>query len=276
MFDWFLKYGYFGIFAALICAGFGLPIPEELPVLTAGGLCAHADTLKPGQEALDPNRLRWFIMLPVCIIGVVLGDGVLYTIGRIWGPTLLANAWVQRKLVPPEKRASIEKNFHDRGVLILLTARVTPGIRSPIFIMAGVLRVPVARFLLADGLYAVPGVTTLFFLAYFLTDQVMEVFHKIDQYKPLLIAIVLSVVAGGFLYRFITSRRVTTGAPSEVPLINKPIEMVTEAATHAVEKTVNVATHAVEKTIEAVTHHHRATPSEKPAETLSDSKPQGS
>ena len=31
-----------------------------------------------------------------------------------------------------------------------------------IFLMAGVLRVPLARFLLADGLYAIPGVGVMF------------------------------------------------------------------------------------------------------------------
>ena len=35
------------------------------------------------------------------------------------------------------ERAEIEKNFHDHGIKVLLFARFLPGIRSPIFIMAG-------------------------------------------------------------------------------------------------------------------------------------------
>lgn len=239
MLDSFTAYGYIGVFAALLLSGFGLPIPEELPVLTAGVLTGHPE-----------NTLRWYIMLPVCILGVVIGDGVLYTIGRAWGPRLLANKWVQRHFVPPEKRAQIEKNFHDRGILILMTARLTPGIRSPIFIMAGVLRVPLGRFMLADGLYAIPGVTTLFFLAYYFTDQVMEVFHQLDHYRAFVMVGALSFVAGMLTHRFVISRHVTTGAPEEVPMLNRPMEKVSEAATHAVEMTVQ----AVEKTFEAVTH----------------------
>jgi membrane protein DedA with SNARE-associated domain len=265
MFSNFSDYGYVGVFGILIAAGLGLPIPEELPVLTAGVLVGHGDTLEPGQTELDPNRLKWYIMLPVCILGVVIGDGFLYGIGRLWGTRLLNNSWVQRRIVPPEKRASIEKNFQERGVLILLTARLTPGIRSPIFIMAGCLRVPLARFLFADGLYAIPGVTTLFFLAYYLTDQVLEVFNKINHYKPLVFVAVLSAVAGIVLYRIITSRKVNTGAYSEVPLMNRPVEKMTEVATHAVEVTVNKAVQAFEKTIEAVTHRSH-TPPEKPTE----------
>lgn len=267
MFIDFKDYGYIGVFGALIAAGFGLPIPEELPVLTAGVLVGHADTLKPGQVALDPNRLHWYVMLPVCILGVVIGDGILYGMGRLFGPKLLNLGWVKRKIVSPEKKAEIEKNFHDRGVLILLTARLTPGIRSPIFLMAGILRVPLARFLLADGLYAVPGVTTLFFLAYFLTDQILEIFHQVEKYRSLVVVGVLSAIAGIFAYRFFTNRTVATGAPSDVPLIVRPVEKVTEAATHAVEVTVHKAAHAMEKTIAAVTQlTHPEKPAEPPAE----------
>jgi hypothetical protein len=123
-------------------------------------------------------------MLPVVIAGVVLGDGLLYGMGRLWGTWLLSRQWVQRRLVSPEKRAEIEKNFHDRGIAVLLGARLLPGIRTPIFLMAGVLRVPLGRFLLADGLYAIPGVNLLFWISYLLTDQVLEIFNRIDAYRP--------------------------------------------------------------------------------------------
>jgi membrane protein DedA with SNARE-associated domain len=233
--DTFAQYGYVGIFVAILATGCGLPVPEELPVLTAGVLVGHGDTLPPGATELDPTRLRWFIMLPVCIVAVVLGDGILYGIGRYFGPQLLSRPWVERRLLPPDKRAKIEKNFRDRGVLILLTARLTPGIRGPIFMMAGVLRVPLARFVLADAIYAVPGVGVLFWLAYFAADQVMEAYHRAEQYKPLFVFGMLSAWIGIILYRVVTSRQVSTGAPEDVPIYNKPVEKVTEAAEHAVE-----------------------------------------
>ena len=44
-------------------------------------------------------------------------------------------------------------------MLILLFARILPGIRSPIFLTAGIMKLSWQRFLLADGIYAVPGVS---------------------------------------------------------------------------------------------------------------------
>lgn len=245
MLDNFSEYGYLGVFLALVGAGLGFPIPEELPVLTAGVLCGHADTLEPGQTELPPNRLKWWIMLPVCIIGIVICDGFLYGIGRLWGARLLRLSWVQRNVVTPEKRVHIERNIHERGLMILLGARLVPGIRSPIFVISGMLRMPLGRFLLADGLYAIPGVSVLFWLAYFLTDHMLQVFHNmqhaIDRYKPLVIVSVLSAIAGALFQKYVLTRRVSLGDPVEVPkLIAKPAEVVVHAVEKAVEKVGHV------------------------------------
>src|SRR4051812_30970850 len=164
MLDNFSEYGYIGCFVALIASATVVPLPEELPVITAGILVGHSDT-EYANDRDNPNRLKWYIMLPVLMAGVVIGDGVLYAIGRLWGRKLLEFGWVQRNVVTPEKRAQIEKNFHERGIMILLGARLLPGIRGPIFVMAGVLRVPLGRFMLADAIYAIPLVNILFWLS---------------------------------------------------------------------------------------------------------------
>lgn len=224
----FNEYGYLGVFVALLAAGFGFPIPEELPVITAGIMVGHDDT-----------TLRWYIMLPVVIAGVVIGDGVLYGIGRLWGHRLLNVGFVRRKLVPIDKQEHIEKNFAERGIWVLLGARLLPGIRTPIFIMAGVLRVPVGRFLLADAIYAIPLVNLIFWLSYFLTDQVLVIFNKINEYKPLVIVAVLSGIAGALIQKYILSRHLSTGDAPHVPdIIAKPAV----AAAHVVEKVVDKVT----------------------------------
>jgi membrane protein DedA with SNARE-associated domain len=226
MLQHFNEYGYQGVFFALIAAGFGFPIPEELPVITAGVLVGHEDT-----------TLKWYIMLPVVMAGVVLGDGILYAIGRIWGHKLLDLRWVQRNFVPPEKRHEIEKNIADKGIMVLLGARLLPGIRTPIFIMAGVLRVPVGRFLFADLIYAIPLVNVLFWLSYMLTDQMLVLFNKVNEYRSLVAVAILSGVAGALVQKYILSRHVSTGEPPHVPkIISKPAGAVAHAIESAVEK----------------------------------------
>ncbi len=246
-------YVYAGTFLALVAAGLGFPIPEEIPIVTAGVLAGQSQA--PPEPALSqvaallagaPNlgfpaalpwaalaqsdiyppggiSVRWWVLLPICILGVVLSDGLLYGLGRIFGTRLLDLPFMAR-LMPAEKRERIERNFHRYGIKILLFARLLPGIRAPIFITAGIMRLPLSRFLLADGIYAIPGVSLLFFLAYWFTNSFKElVVHAeetVGYYRHLVIVGVIVAVGIYFLIHFLR-KPITTGDPKELPLIGE-------------------------------------------------------
>src|SRR5262249_29033446 len=163
-------YSYGGVFAALVAAGVGFPMPEEVPIVTAGALAGHA-WQDPG------SSIRWWVFLPLCILGVVISDGLLYLVGRTFGLRVLTFPFVAR-ILPRERLERIQANFQKHGVLILLFARILPGIRSPIFLTAGIMKLSWKRFLLADGIYALPGVSLLFFLAFWFTDQFRDLVTK--------------------------------------------------------------------------------------------------
>jgi membrane protein DedA with SNARE-associated domain len=265
MFEPVALYKYGLVAATIIATGFGFPLPEEIPIVTAGALVGHdASGVNPseyiavggGPMAVAPppsGLLRWWIMLPVCIVAVVIGDGVLYGMGRLFGKRLLEFGWIKRKILPPEKREKIEANFHKNGVMILLAARLTPGVRTPVFMMAGILRLPLGKFLLADGLYAIPGINILFWLAYFFTDWFIEAIHAAERYRPLIIVVVLAAIGGMLLFRLLTNRKGVTGSMEEVPIDMKPVG----AVTHAVEQ-------AMEFAYDKVTHRHHGDAAAKP------------
>src|SRR5262249_13038152 len=161
-----------------------------------------------------------------CILGVVISDGLLYGVGRFWGPRLFETRWMKR-LVPPEKRGRIEENFHRYGVMVLLFARFLPTIRSPVFITAGIMRLALARFLLADGLYAIPGVSLLFFLAFWFGDQFRDLIYsaagRVQAARPILILLGLAAIALYLLFHFLR-HPVATGDPrEEVPVIGEQL-----------------------------------------------------
>lgn len=234
---------YQAIFLGLLLSTTIVPVPEELPVFAAGVLCGHSDS-QFADDPANPDRLRWWVMLPLVIVGAVLGDVVLYTIGRVWGHKLLDLKWVQRRIVPPEKRAKIEKSFAERGVMVLLGVRLLPGVRGPVFLIAGMVRLPLWQFLLADFIYAIPIVNVMFWTAYWLTDQVLVLVAEVEKYRSLIASHVLAGVAGALIYHYFFARKVATGEPT--PLVEKA-----EATVQAIES-------AVEAAVEAVTgrHHH--------------------
>jgi membrane protein DedA with SNARE-associated domain len=256
-------YVYLGVFSTLVAAGLGFPIPEEIPIVTAGAWAGHAAEDPPADDSIpevlanlaispvlpfpanipwaavanDPDiqlappasdhvPLRWWIMLPVCIIGVVIGDSLLYGMGRFWGPRVLETRWMKR-FVSTERRGKIEGNFHRYGVLVLLFARFLPTIRAPIFIMAGTMRVSFARFVVADGLYAIPGVSLLFGLSFWLGDQfrdlVSKQIEKVEKLKPILILALIAGVVAYLIYHFLR-HPVATGDPrEELPVIGQRV-----------------------------------------------------
>lgn len=264
------KYG--GVFATLVLAGFGLPIPEEIPIVTAGAMVGHDTHDLAAYEAGVPTELagavgggpadylstdlfpgpagvtRWWVMLPLCIVGAVLSDSIIFMAGRLWGRRILQSGWVRRRILPPEKQAKIEANFHKNGILILLGARFTPGVRSPVFLMAGVLKMPIQRFLLADALYAIPGINLLFWLAYVFTDQFVAAVHAVERHRPMAIAAVVAAVGGVILYKLLSNRNLSEGNVEEIPTVMKPVGAVTAAVEKGVEKTFEMGAAVAVKT----------------------------
>jgi membrane protein DedA with SNARE-associated domain len=280
------KYG--GVFAALLLAGFGLPMPEEIPIVTGGAMVGHdAQELKYHEDVagaigggpiayLDPmpaGLTRWWIMLPLCIVGVVLADSVLYFVGRMWGPALLRSKWVQKRVLPPDKQAKIEANFAKNGILILLGARLTPGIRTPVFLMAGILRMPLSRFLLADALYAIPGVNLLFWLSYWFTDQFVEAIKAVDRHRPMAVAAVLAAVGGIIVYKLLVNRTLSTGDVEEIPTIVKPVGAVTHAVEQTIERAVGTTVATAAKVVDVVTHPLGHGPKPPPPDSKVEEKP---
>jgi membrane protein DedA with SNARE-associated domain len=215
---------FLGTFVALVAAGVGVPIPEEIPVIAAGIWAAHNPDVGP---------IRWLI-LPVCILGILISDVLLFSIGRFGGGWLLQHRWVAR-LMPPEKRERIESNFHHYGIKILLFVRWLPGIRSPMFITAGLMRVPLWRFVVADGIAATMGHSLLFFMAFWFGDQfrdlVVSAEEEVNKVRPLLIMLALAAVALFFLIRYLR-RPVTTGDPKELPIIGEKVAAGIESLEH--------------------------------------------
>jgi membrane protein DedA with SNARE-associated domain len=203
-------------FAALVAAGIGLPVPEEVPTISAGIWVASNPSLGPA---------RW-IILPACYLGVLISDVLLYSIGRLWGPRLFEYKWVTR-FMKPETRLRTEANFRNYGIKALLLVRWVPAIRSPMFITAGIMRLPVVLFILADGIALVFGHSLLFFLAYWFGDQFKELVEQVEYrlattVRAVVVLTAIAAVAVYFAFHF-WRRPVGTGDPAEVPLIGEKV-----------------------------------------------------
>ncbi|MBM3996829.1 MAG: DedA family protein [Planctomycetes bacterium] len=222
------SWGYLGVFLGILATGLGFPMPEELPIVVGGVLATN-------------DEVRVWIMLPVCIVGVIIGDSFLYLIGRFWGANLLEMQFVRDYLLSQEKLESITENFKTYGIRILLFARLTPGIRAPIFLTAGITKLPLSQFILADGIYAIPGVSLLFFLGYWFTDSIIDLVNDTAMVKPIIVIVVLACIILYFAYHF-WQQPVVEGSPTEMPpIVGEVTETLEEVADSVADKVMRLS-----------------------------------
>ena len=182
---------YLGILAALCLGSLGAPIPEEIPVVTAGLLAR--------QEVV-----RWWLALPLCVVGVLSGDIALYWVGRHWGEHVLELRLV-RRVLDPARREKLTAAYRKNGLIIVFAARHVMGLRAAAFLTAGVARIPFWKFLAVDGAAIGYGVPLNFSLAYLFADRVHELLanvYRIDRW----IAVLAVVAAAGWIGVFVWRR----------------------------------------------------------------------
>ena len=197
-----LESGSYGIvFAGLIAAGLGVPITEDVYLIASGVLAERGVVWLPG-------------IFAVCWVGVVIGDVLIFTIARRLG-TAAYRRKVFARLMPPERRRRVERLMERRGGLIIFGARFVAGVRMPIFAIAGVHGMGLARFLAWDIAALCLSAPIVFGLGYFFSDQVTAVLEGLASARHYVLLIVLGALALAiFVYalaRYFRGARRTSG-----------------------------------------------------------------
>jgi membrane protein DedA with SNARE-associated domain len=177
------NFTYLGVFAVLLLGSLGVPIPEEMPIIAAAVLSYE-------------GVVRWWLALPVCLLGVLSGDLVLYWAGRHWGEQLL-NWRIVRLVLSPARAQWLQAAYRRHALKTVVTARHVVGLRAAAFLTAGIARVPFWKFVVADAGAAMLGVPLGFGLAYFFTDQIKAILtnvHRVERWLGLAGLLVLAVV----------------------------------------------------------------------------------
>lgn len=205
------QWGYLGIFLILLSCSLGLPLPEDLPILT-GGWLVHRELA------------RIWLMIPVAMAGVLAGDCILYYVGKRFGNHVVELP-LFRRIVKPARLLMAEQLFQKHGVKIIFIGRFLPGLRPMIFMAAGVLRVPFKTFIGVNGLAACVSVPTLVFLGKIGGDHLEQVSRDVRKATSIVVLAVILIglaLAGVYLHRRQTRMMEAAG-------VNAPIDPETLA-----------------------------------------------
>jgi membrane protein DedA with SNARE-associated domain len=175
---------YVGLFLVLALCGLGLPVPEELPLLTGGFLVYRGITQYPAT-------------LLISFVGVIAGDNSLFFLGRRFGTSILKYL----ELVRPHSRERIArlKRFMDRhGNMTVFYARFLAGVRALIYLIAGSAGMMPRRFIVYDMLGAAISVPLAVSIGYFFGNQIDSAIRYLGGFDRLvLMAVAVCIIFYG-------------------------------------------------------------------------------
>jgi len=174
-------YSYFVILAVLLACGFGLPVPEDITLIAAGILAAR--------DIIDFNTA-----VALCLLGVLLGDGTVFWLGRHYG-TRLRGSRIFSVILPEKRDAAVKAIFQKYGDRVIFMARFMPGLRTPLFFATGSYHVSFWKFLFLDGFAALISVPLWVYVGYLFGANLEELEKVVRKAQFGIYAVLVALVA---------------------------------------------------------------------------------
>lgn len=177
----------------------GIPLPGEIILVSSALLASQND-------AIDP------VVLGSCAIaGAIIGDSIGYAIGRRGGQPLLDRLGRRfPKHFGPQQVATAERSFEKWGVWAVFFGRFVALLRIFAGPLAGVLRMPYWKFLIANvlgGIVWAGGTTAVIYYVGIVAEAWLKRFSWLG--------LVVAVLVGLTSYLFVRSRSKKAEAQAE-------------------------------------------------------------
>ncbi len=160
-------YAYVLMFIILLACGFGLPLPEDVILITGGMLASHHVT-------------DYWVTLAVTMAGVLIGDGIVFMLGRHAGKKIKKTR-LFKHIIKPGTDQKIQSWFSRYGDKVIFFARFAPGLRMALFLSAGIYHVPAWKFFTLDGIAATISVPLWIWLGFVFGSNLELLEAKIRQ-----------------------------------------------------------------------------------------------
>jgi membrane protein DedA with SNARE-associated domain len=200
-----LDIGYAFVFLVLLLCGFGLPMPEDVVLVTGGVLAWLASDLEAATVTGLLHDAGLHAMIAVGLAGILAGDTVIFLAGRRFGHRV-ADFGPLRRVITPEKLELVEKKVRRRGNVVVLFARFLPGLRAPTFFTVGHARMPLWEFLLFDGAAALVSAPVWVCLGFWFGSDLEEAARVASRFSHYIL-LAVGVVVVAMIARWLQARR---------------------------------------------------------------------
>jgi membrane protein DedA with SNARE-associated domain len=140
--------------------------------------------------------------LLIAYSGILIGDLLAYLLGRKYGRMIVTHKRFHR-IISPERLLKLEDMFNKKRTLLVMIGGHLVG---EIFIVAGVMRMPLSKFLAADAiasLFAIAIWTGIGYIGGNSLEVIKEDISRVEHIGILFAIIVISIY---LLFRYFKSR----------------------------------------------------------------------
>jgi len=188
-----ITHGYVILFVWVLLEQAGLPTPAE-PILLAAGALAGT------------GQMHLALILGMGVVGALMGDVVWYALGRWRGPSIL-QLLCRISLEPDSCVRDTEALFARRGGASLVIAKFIPGLSQIAPPLAGIIRMPLGRFLLLDGLGALLWVGAFVVVGLLFSEQLERLAGLMATTGFWLLAILAGGLGAYLVWKVVTRQR---------------------------------------------------------------------
>ncbi|MBU0639133.1 MAG: DedA family protein [Planctomycetes bacterium] len=214
--EWLQQAFYPVLVAVLTLAALGLPVPEDVPLITAGVLLNT-----------HPGIATWEGTLLAALVGVMSGDAILYMLGRSWGADVVSHRSVSWLITPRRFRRATAR-FRRYGMWFCFFGRFVMGVRAVMCLTAGSTRFPAWRFLLADLCGAALSIPLFVWLGYWFAGVLPTLKAYIAGVQWLVLGLLIVGVGAFVAHKMWWRRRRRETRRSSEPSRSGPVSTLEE------------------------------------------------
>jgi membrane-associated protein len=192
--DFFARYGYWVVFFGVMLENGGLPVPGETILLFAGFLAYQGE-------------LQLFRAIGTAIAGATIGDSLGYTLGRYGGNSFFSR-YVKRFGFMARQFENAKKLFLKHGHWAVFTGRFITGLRVFTGPLAGLFKMPYARFLFFNFTGAVVWATAIGCVGFLFGDSWDNLLHVAKDVQRVALSLLAVLILVGLIVYL--QRRVKT------------------------------------------------------------------
>jgi membrane protein DedA with SNARE-associated domain len=184
---------YMGIFGLIVLGTLGLPFPEDTTLILSGFLMA---------QEIIPSLPALFIIYPT----LLMTDLLLYWFGRRYGRRVVEHK-IFHRILSRNRLLKLEENFRRWGIWVVFFGRHLLGVRAQIFLAAGVMKMPVRKFLLADAFSALITMAIMIGMGYVGGSRIQVLREDLARMTRMTIFSLVLILTGWSLLKYFRKKK---------------------------------------------------------------------